>query len=326
MAAKVMSTRTSDDQPTSLESDEATKPAFVAQEGHVETERAISIPVPETDARASLRVISGEGAGRVIPLPLGPTLLGRSPAADVRFDDSTISRSHARVISGAEGYLLEDLGSLNGTFLRGVRVDRAHLLSGDRFQLGPRTLIRIAVADKLEREFLSHLVESSTRDPLTGTFNRRFFESRLDAELAYARRHGTKVAVLLLDIDHFKRVNDAYGHDAGDQVLRAVAVVVRGTIRAEDFLARLGGEEFAVVARAATQLDPIGLAQRVRLAVESLSIRLTGDQCASVTVSIGVAHHQECPEPSMGRALVKLADARLYRAKSGGRNAICSVG
>ncbi len=320
------------------ETGELTKPSFAAPAAtavttppaapdiELSTERALSIPVPELDARASLTVLAGDRAGRVFPLPRGAALLGRSSTAQLRFDDPTISRCHAQVIAEADGYVVEDLGSMNGTFLHGVRVERARLASGDRFQLGPLTVVRFAMADKLERDLLGGLVESSMRDPLTGAFNRRFFEPRLDAEIAYARRHGTQVAVLLIDIDHFKRVNDANGHTGGDQVLRAVASAVRATLRVEDLLGRFGGEEFVVVARAAAQLDPVRLAQRVRIAVESLSVWLAPGKSVGVTVSIGVAQHQECAEPCTAEALIKLADARLYRAKASGRNRICDDG
>jgi len=291
---------------------------------HAATERAISIPVPETDARATLTVIAGDGPGRIVALTQHHTTIGRSTTADLRFDDPTISRCHARLITEPDAYVLEDVGSTNGTFLRGTRVERESLISGDRFQLGPKTVVRFAVADQLERDLLTRLVESSTRDALTGAFNRRFFEQRLEVELSYARRHGSQLAVLLLDVDHFKSVNDVHGHHAGDQALRAVAEVVGRAIRAEDLLARYGGEEFAVLARAATRLDAFRLAERVRLAVASLRVAVAGDATVAVTVSTGLARVSELPEPRTGAAIMKLADTRLYRAKASGRNSICA--
>jgi diguanylate cyclase (GGDEF)-like protein len=234
-----------------------------------------------------------------------------------------VSRSHARISREGDAFVLHDLGSTNGTFLHGGRIVRANLVSGDRFQLGPRAVLRFAVADRLERDLLTNLVESSTRDALTGAFNRAFFEQRLQAEMAYARRHETKIAVLLLDLDDFKSINDTHGHAAGDVVLRVVADEIRRTLREEDLFARYGGEEFAILARAASHLDARRLAERVRLAVAALKVSLPESASASVTVSIGIAHHSECTEPWRAADLVSLADARLYRAKSAGRNRIC---
>ena len=179
-----------------------------------------------------------------------------------------------------------------------------------------------AITDQLERDLLTRLVESSTRDALTGAFNRAFFQDRLDAEVAYAQRHGTKVAILVIDIDHFKAVNDTHGHAAGDAVLRAVAREMGRTLRVEDVLARYGGEEFAILARAATRLDAYRMAERVRTAITALRVPFPGGAQASVTISIGIARLLERPEASTPEELLKLADDRLYKAKAAGRNTI----
>jgi len=305
-----------------IEGEPATQPSpFVESVVDLPTERTLAIPVPEVDARATLTVISGAGAGRVIALNHGDTVLGRAPAIDLNFDDAAISRAHARVSYSPEAYVLEDLGSTNGTFHHGQRITRSPLASGDRFQLGPNVVLRFAVTDQLERDLLTRLVQSSTRDALTGAFNRAFFEDRLEAEVAYAQRHGTKVAILLIDIDHFKAVNDTRGHAAGDAVLRAVALGIARTLRVEDVLARYGGEEFVVLARAATRLDAYRMAERVKTAIETLRVPFEGVE-ASVTISIGIARLMESPAASAPAELMRLADERLYKAKAAGRNAI----
>jgi two-component system cell cycle response regulator len=297
---------------------------LVHRETHPETERHLSIPRPEVDSCATLTVISGAGAGRVVALKRADTLLGRTSTADLSFEeDVAVSRAHARIAYEADVYVLQDLGSTNGTFLRGARITRSPLASGDRFQLGPNVLLRFAVTDQLERDMLKRLVESSTRDALTGAFNRAFFTERLAAEIAFAQRHGTKVAVLLVDIDHFKAVNDTYGHAAGDEVLRGVAKEMSRSLRVEDVLARYGGEEFAILARAATRLDAFRLAERMRTNVTALRVPMPDGASATVTVSIGIGRLSERPDASTPADLLKLADTRLYRAKAAGRNTIC---
>jgi two-component system cell cycle response regulator len=299
-------------------------PRIGFRDPRVETERAISIPVPEVDARATITVLSGAESGRVVALRAEETILGRGSSADVCFEDATVSRVHARVICQGDAYVLEDLSSTNGTFLRGAPVKRAPIASGDRLQLGPHTVLRFAVADDLERGMLIRLVESSTRDAVTGAYNRTFLLQRLEAELAYARRHGSKLAVLLLDLDHFKRINDKYGHAAGDAVLRAIARKVSATLRMEDLFARYGGEEFVILARASAHLDAFRLAERVRAAVAAEQVQLEGGEALSVTVSIGIAQPADDPQTTMAEELLKLADARMYRAKAAGRNVVCS--
>jgi diguanylate cyclase (GGDEF)-like protein len=309
-----------------VDGEPATQPTPLSLEleggGHAETERTLAVPVPEVDARATLTVISGTGAGRVIALNHRDTVLGRAATVDLSFDDAAISRAHARVTYGPDAYVLEDLGSTNGTFHRGQRITRSPLVSGERFQLGPNVVLRFAVTDQLERDLLTRLVESSTRDGLTGAFNRTFFQDRLEAEVAYAQRHGTKVGILLIDIDHFKVVNDTHGHAAGDAVLRAVAREMGRTLRAEDILARYGGEEFAILARAATRLDAYRMAERVRTAITGLRVPFPDGATASVTISIGIARLLERPDASSPAELLKLADERLYKAKAAGRNTI----
>jgi two-component system cell cycle response regulator len=288
----------------------------------LETERTLTVAVPEGDARASVTVLTGVGAGRIIALKQRSVVLGRAPTTDVKLDDLAVSRAHARISCEGDTYIIQDLGSANGTFLRGARIVRARLVSGDRVQLGPRAILRFAMTDQLERDLLKNLVASSTHDELTGACNRAFFVQRLEAEMAYARRHGTKVAVLLIDLDDFKAINDSSGHAAGDAVLRAVAAAIRATLRIEDLPARFGGDEFAVLARAASNLDAFRLAERMRTAIEALQVPVEGGS-ANVTASIGIAHYSECEEGCTPEQIVKLADERLYRAKAKGRNTTC---
>jgi two-component system, cell cycle response regulator len=279
-------------------------------------------PVP-SHHRASLTVLLGLNAGQVFTLEPDEIVMGRGRDADVRIDDVGLSRKHARIVrTSGQGYAIEDLGSTNGIFVNGRTVERAELVSGDRVQLGPTVLLRFGFITADEEALARKLYEGSTRDALTQVFNRKYATERLAAEVAYAHRHGTLFSLVLFDLDHFKRVNDSFGHQAGDVVLRVVAAQVQKTTRTEDVLARYGGEEFVVLVRG---IEPKGvsvLAERIRVGVERLSIPWES-RTLKTSVSIGVASLSECGPKAAVEALVALADERLYRAKASGRNRVC---
>ena len=183
---------------------------------------------------------------------------------------------------------------------------------------------RFQLVDEDEYELLQRVYESSINDGLTGMYNRKYIDERLNAEVAYAQRHGEPLSFLLLDIDHFKLVNDTYGHAAGDAVLRAVAFALRSALRTEDVLGRFGGEEIAVIARGTPLSSASRLAERLRQVVAQLKV--TSEQkTISVTVSAGVASLSCCKTSQPTRELLfEIADNRLYRAKANGRNQVCS--
>ncbi|MEP6740602.1 MAG: GGDEF domain-containing protein [Caldimonas sp.] len=166
------------------------------------------------------------------------------------------------------------------------------------------------------------LCELSSRDPLTGLANRRHFELTLASEIDRVARAGEPALVLMIDIDHFKRVNDAHGHQAGDIVLRAVAHALAECIRPMDTVARFGGEEFAMILPNCPPSFGQTVAERIRTYVGSRVIPIALDQDVQVTVSIGGAF---APQWVRSSALlwVDRADQQLYRAKSEGRNRAC---
>ena len=133
-----------------------------------------------------------------------------------------------------------NLGSRNGTFVNGEPVSRETLRDGDKIQIGGTTILKFSYQDELDEALQRNLYESATRDPLTHAVNRRGFEEALAKEYAFARRHGRALSVLALDLDHFKRVNDTFGHPAGDYVLKRLADIITATIRVEDTFARTG--------------------------------------------------------------------------------------
>jgi diguanylate cyclase (GGDEF)-like protein len=266
-------------------------------------------------------VLVGTQMGAAFALNPQATLIGRNPRAHVALDDDGISRNQARIIHREGLYELEDMDSTNGTYLDGQRVEgRVPLRDGSRIQIG-KTVLRFALQDALEWEVSKRVYEASVRDGLTGAFNRRYFEERLISEFAFAVRHGTALCVLLTDIDHFKRVNDRWGHPAGDHVLRCIGSELRTTARVEDVVARFGGEEFAILARG---IDPTGahaFAERLRVVLERAEIEWEGQRIA-VTASVGLAHNHAGAAASDPQRLVAAADKALYAAKAGGRNRV----
>ena len=272
-----------------------------------------------------LLVLVGSNVGETFRLDQGEQVLGRAASCTIRFNDDGVSRRHARLTPAATGdWLLEDLGSANGTQVNGESVTTRVLRDNDKLQLGPNTLVKFTYHDELEENFQRQMYDAALRDGLTKAFNKKYFLTRLDTELAYARRHRTNLSMMMLDVDHFKRVNDTFGHLAGDSVLVALAEVVTKTLRAEDVFARYGGEEFAVICRGVSRDQACVLAERIRAHVEATSFDANGTRMP-VTVSLGVAGMPEYAAESSVQ-LVAAADEALYAAKRGGRNRVMRYG
>ncbi|NJD06800.1 MAG: sensor domain-containing diguanylate cyclase [Methylococcaceae bacterium] len=201
----------------------------------------------------------------------------------------------------------------------------------DRFSEGMATdfLDRLAqiLAVCLENTVNFELLRrASLRDTLTGVNNRRFFDQRLEEEIARVMRSGECLSCLFLDIDHFKRINDSYGHQTGDLALVAVAHCIRTQLRNNDVLARYGGEEFVALLTVAAESDAREVAERIRRKVESAEIKHGGGKHIPVALSIGIATLEPNRLPHRGiqpaSELLALADLALYRAKNGGRNRV----
>lgn len=177
--------------------------------------------------------------------------------------------------------------------------------------------LRARVRGALRMKFMIDLLAQKAQiDALTGLWNRRHFDQRFESELSLARRAKRSLAVCMLDIDHFKSINDNFGHPGGDEVLKQVSSLLADTIRAEDVVCRYGGEEFAIITPSVGE-GAAALAERIRAAVEQMTIKL-GSRQIPVTISIGVA---VCGR-DYSRTMIDLADAALYRAKQNGRNRV----
>jgi diguanylate cyclase (GGDEF)-like protein len=164
------------------------------------------------------------------------------------------------------------------------------------------------------------LHDKAVRDALTGLYNRGYLEESLDREESRARRSNQSLGVMMIDIDHFKRCNDTFGHAAGDAVLRAVAQHMLSLARGEDILCRYGGEEFALVMAHASPATMLERAEKICLGVQNLEIECDGRRVGPVTLSVGIAIFPD--HGASGQAVLQAADAALYRAKAAGRNCV----
>lgn len=278
--------------------------------------------IPSAVDRPLLLRMDGVQAGQIVCLEQWPFTVGRHPTNQLRVDEDSISRFHSRIIRVGDDHLIEDMGSRNGTFVAGKRVTRAKLEHDSWLQFGPRVSFRFSLTDVREERLLRKLYESSTRDALTGAYNRVHFEERLRAEVAYAIRHRTQAALLIIDLDHFKQVNDTYGHPAGDAVLKRACQACIVALRTEDVFARFGGEEFAVVLRGIELKGAARLGDRLRQAVADQVVEHEGHKI-KVTLSAGAAALGCCQTPS-AEELIAIADRRLYVAKQMGRNRVAT--
>jgi two-component system, cell cycle response regulator len=278
-------------------------------------------PAPRAAAGPSayLVVISGPSFGEMYKLKGDRSVLGRSERTDIRVLDDGVSREHAAIERDGGKVVLVDLRSTNGTFCNGTRVQRQDLTDGDKISIGATTILRFTYQDQVDEHYQKKLFESALRDGLTSTFNRRYFVDRLQSEIRFSVRHGKTLALLFVDIDHFKKINDEHGHLAGDQVLAGVARVMTSTIRAEDVLARYGGEEFSVICREIEADGALALGERLRAAVAEHRFEHAG-KVIPVTISIGIAAERKIED---AQALIAAADSAMYEAKRAGRNRVC---
>ncbi len=266
----------------------------------------------------------GSHPGKLIELSGSQCVLGRGEQVDVCLDTEGVSRRHAELVQYVDGsFVVIDLDSTNGTFVNGRKIAREALVDGDRIALGANALLKFTLHDPLEAKVQTELYESATFDALTQTYNRRYFVDRIQEEFSFATRKHTALSLVVLDVDHFKHINDSKGHPAGDYVLTTLAATIASRLRPEDALCRIGGEEFAVILRATELRDACTLAERVRVGVADTEFVYEGERIA-VTISLGVAtyHLGDFEDHDV---LVAEADKWLYIAKQSGRNRVAAA-
>ena len=292
---------------------------LIALESTVLTAASLESVPPEEQPPACLVVLFGGDIGKRIALGSHAVVIGRTSTADVLLDMDSVSRTHATITRTSKGFVLRDQGSTNGTFVNEQPVRERALRDGDQIRVG-RAMLKFLTSSNVEAQYHEEIYRLMTLDGLTQVYNRRYFQEALDREIARSRRYKHPFALVLLDVDHFKQVNDRFGHQAGDLVLRRVSSLLKSKVRLNDLVARIGGEEFAVIVPEAKRGGARALAEKLRKSVEAELFTHEG-QAFMVTVSLGVADFSATIETADG--LIKLADERLYKAKRDGRNRVC---
>lgn len=286
---------------------------------------------PQRDLRPALVFLTGDLLSLPIPLEREEVILGRALEADVRVNDPKISRKHASINTiyssdnGDATYILTDLSSRNGTFLNGQKITSEALQPGDKITIGEH-ILRFEFLDEIDREYHRQIHRLLSHDDLTGLLSSRSFFSELRRESARARAENRSFCVLMMDVDHFKKVNDTYGHLTGNKTLEEIGYCITQNLRSGDVAARFGGEEFAAFLLDATLPQALVAAERIRSEIEAaeFSVIRQGKLAEKhhVTISIGVANFPDDSNDVI--ELVEMADSALYRAKREGRNRICA--
>jgi len=255
--------------------------------------------------------------GKRFALGGGPVRIGRGDENDVVLRSDSVSRRHAQIETRAGKHHLVDAHSTNGTYVNDELVQDRRLSRGDQIKVGDTILKFLSGAD-LESQYHETIYRMTIVDGLTGIYNKRYLVEQLDRELSRAARHGRPLTLVICDIDHFKRVNDEFGHLAGDQVLKEVAQLLKNRIRPDDVIARYGGEELAIILPETDLAGGVRIAEDLRRMIAAQMFAFEADEI-HVTISCGVA--QLDPE-WRSHDFVRAADQRLYEAKRAGRNRV----
>jgi diguanylate cyclase (GGDEF)-like protein len=269
---------------------------------------------------ACIVVIYGSELGRRVQLGTAPFEIGRSSTNDLFIDQESISRHHARISFDGTSYWATDLGSTNGTYVNDELVREQRLRDGDQVRIG-RSILKFMTGENVEVHYHEEIYRLMTVDGLTQIFNRRYFNEALEREVNRSKRYSRVLSLIAFDLDHFKAINDTYGHLVGDSVLRLIASAVKPRLRREDIFARTGGEEFAVLLPEIGMDGALVTAEKIRNIAQSTPLKHEQEQIRC-TVSLGVATLLE--DETSPEDLYKRADERLYEAKQSGRNRVSS--
>lgn len=275
----------------------------------------------QTQWTACLVVVRGVGTGNKILLNQNEITIGRADDVDVRLAKAGVSRRHAMVFQCDEQqFSIKDLESTNGTFVNSERIQEKILKDQDIIAIGESRLKFIA-ADSPEQPYYEELYCQAQLDKALQIYNKHYFLTRLDEELRRHQRSDAALSLIMLDVDHFKRLNDTHGHLAGDAALVHLAVLIKQRLRESDVLCRYGGEEFGIILPQTDAQQAWSLAEAIRLLVAAHPVQYA-QTAIDMTISVGISTHTGSEPKSTREALIVQADRALYTAKHNGRNQV----
>jgi len=259
--------------------------------------------------------------GKRFVLTESPTRVGRGADNQIVLDGDSVSRRHAHWERRGDQWWVVDDGSTNGTYVNDESISKpTSLANGDRIKVGG-LIFKFLSGEDVESQYHEEIYRMTIVDGLVQIYNKRFLYEALEKEIVRARRHARDLCVVMFDIDYFKRINDHYGHLAGDYVLKELARVVQGRIRRDEVFARYGGEEFAMILPETNPAGGQAFCESIRKLVEIHKFVFQGETIP-VTISLGLALLTD--NDRSGTDVIKRADEKLYEAKRGGRNRVCA--
>lgn len=275
------------------------------------------------DQEACLIVIRGTPQGKRFEINKPSMFIGRDATAEIAINDPNVSRKHAEVIRKGDEIQIRDNHSTNGTFLNDKPLKEATTLrKEDMIKLGS-TIFKFLPKGELEIFYLGSLESAAHTDPLTKVYNKGYIMEAMEAEFKRAKALHQDYSVIILDLDHFKKINDTHGHDAGDFVLRESCNMLRSKALPKNAIfGRFGGEEFLILLPDTALESATQCAEAIRSTLEKTEF-LYEKKRIPVTASVGVA--EMAVDVDNHLALFKLADKAVYQAKSGGRNQVCTA-
>lgn len=284
-----------------------------------ETRETSARPEPlRTYEDSCLVVIEGPRLGHFVHLGEVPTVIGRAASSDFHVDHPSVSRRHCTVWEDALGAGVRDLDSKNGTRVNGTEVRRASLADGDHLRVGD-VVLKFVAGGSPESRYHQALYELANLDCLTQLHNRRAFRELLDQEIQRLDEEPAPLSVAILDVDHFKEINDGFGHDAGDEALRRLSSTVLAMLGPRAAAGRLGGDEFCVFLPGLDADAAFGWCEALREGLVRFGAE--GGQGPAISISVGVATWSE--DTGDAHELMRRADMALLRAKGAGRNRVC---
>ncbi len=270
------------------------------------------------NGKACLIQYSGTRVGKRYILDENDMDIGRIETTDIYINDPSISRKHCHITIRNNICEINDLGSSNGTFVNEKRIETIKLKHNDMVRIGSVILKYIADGNS-EGAFMDNIYKKATIDATTAIYNKQYLIDELDSHFKLSKNYGRPLSLIIFDLDHFKKVNDVYGHNAGDFILKGCAQLAKQTIRKTDMIARFGGEEFVIILPDTEKKQAVEMAERVRSKIGNSPFKIDG-KLIKQTISAGVSLLTD--RFKNPKELIEDADHKLYQAKKTGRNKV----